>query len=84
MILKFFGAPVVLREIFNDMAFLRGCELRNEATRVFGDREKAMQWIVRPNRALGNDIPLYVAVKSDQGLKRVRNVLGRIEYGVYS
>lgn len=84
MILKIFGEPITLREIFNDYALLRGCELRKEAIKVFGDKNKAMQWVVRPNKALDDDIPLYVATKSYQGLKRVQDILGRMEHGIHS
>lgn len=84
MIIQFFGEPISLRELFSDSAVLRGSELRNEANRVFGNREKAMQWVARPNRALDYRPPLSVAAKSDEGLKRVRDILGRIEHGIHS
>lgn len=84
MIIRFGSEPMSLREVFSGMALLRGCVLRNEATKVFGDKKDAMAWVARPSRALGGEIPLYVAAKSDEGLERVQTILGRIEHGIFS
>lgn len=53
------------------------------ARRVLGDEEKAREWLVRPNRALGGEAPMAL-LRYDIGFQEVLDVLGRIEYGVYS
>jgi putative toxin-antitoxin system antitoxin component (TIGR02293 family) len=45
-----------------------------------GSEEKAIQWLRRPNRALGNQTPLEL-MDTDIGAKQVEDVLGRIEHG---
>lgn len=53
------------------------------AEEALGDREKALVWMGRPNRALGGNRPLAI-VDSDSGTLAVERVLGRIEHGVFS
>ena len=53
------------------------------ARETFGSSQKASQWLNRPNRALKGRTPLSL-LSSQAGVKRVRTILGRIEYGVYS
>jgi putative toxin-antitoxin system antitoxin component (TIGR02293 family) len=48
-----------------------------------GTKEKAAAWLHRSNRALGHVVPLDL-VDTEIGARRVEQVLGRIEYGVYS
>jgi putative toxin-antitoxin system antitoxin component (TIGR02293 family) len=50
---------------------------------VFEDVERFNQWIFRPNRALGGQSP-YDILDSQFGREEVRNLIGRIDYGVYS
>jgi putative toxin-antitoxin system antitoxin component (TIGR02293 family) len=50
---------------------------------VFEDKERFNQWILRPNQALGGQAP-YDLIHNQFGREEVRNVIGRIEYGVYS
>ena len=50
---------------------------------VFEDNERFNQWMLRPNQALGGQAP-YDLVHNQFGREEVRNVIGRIEYGVYS
>src|SRR5438270_11493256 len=52
------------------------------ATETLGDPEKAATWLRRPNRALGNRLPLELLVTST-GTRLVEDVLGRISAGVY-
>lgn len=54
-----------------------------DAARVLGDDEKAGTWLRRPNTALGGATPLEL-LRSDLGARQVEDVLGRIEFGVYS
>ncbi|MEM7068608.1 MAG: antitoxin Xre/MbcA/ParS toxin-binding domain-containing protein [Pseudomonadota bacterium] len=53
------------------------------ATRVFGTLEKANGWLRSKNRALGGSIPLEL-LASETGANGVEEVLGRIEYGIFS
>ncbi len=53
------------------------------ATKALGHREKAGEWLRRPNRALGGATPLSL-LSTQPGLQQVEQVLGRIEYGEYS
>jgi len=50
---------------------------------VFEDKERFNQWMLRPNRALGGQAP-YDLIHNQFGREEVRNVIGRIDYGVYS
>jgi putative toxin-antitoxin system antitoxin component (TIGR02293 family) len=54
---------------------------RTEET--FGSREKASLWLKESNRALGMQTPLSL-LDTDEGAKRVEDVLIRIEHGVFS
>jgi acyl carrier protein len=55
----------------------------NFATEVFENAEIAEDWLNSPNFALGDKVP-YDLLDTDAGIEQVRNLLGRIEYGVYS
>ena len=50
---------------------------------VFGDEERFNKWMFRPNLALGGKTP-FELIGSQFGRDEVKNVIGRIEYGVYS
>ncbi len=54
-----------------------------KAVEVLGDKEKAVEWLQTPNRALGGERPLD-ELDTDVGAREVEDVLGRIAYGVYS
>ena len=47
---------------------------------VFGDRQKAILWLKRPSRALGNELPLKF-LDTDPGTQRVERELRQIQYG---
>jgi putative toxin-antitoxin system antitoxin component (TIGR02293 family) len=51
--------------------------------KVFEDKEKFNRWMVAPNKALGGKAPFDI-INSQFGREEVKNILGRIEYGVYS
>jgi putative toxin-antitoxin system antitoxin component (TIGR02293 family) len=53
------------------------------AVDVFDDRQKATAWFARPNQALGGRAPLSV-LDTDIGVHEVDEILGRIEYGIFS
>ncbi|MFN0103717.1 MAG: antitoxin Xre/MbcA/ParS toxin-binding domain-containing protein [Bryobacteraceae bacterium] len=49
------------------------------ATEVFGAKEKAVQWLKRPSRALGAEMPLQL-LDTDTGTQRVERELRQIQY----
>ncbi len=65
---------VLLFELTN--LFLRGAE-------VFDDRENFFKWLELPNTALGGMQPREL-LEIPGGISKVNELLGRIEYGVYS
>jgi putative toxin-antitoxin system antitoxin component (TIGR02293 family) len=50
---------------------------------VFGSEHTFIEWLNAPNRALGMVTP-FSMLHSQYGRQEVQNVLGRIEWGVYS
>ena len=57
--------------------------LLEKAEEVLGDAAKARDWLTHKQAGLGNTVPLEFA-KTELGAREVENLLGRIEYGVYS
>jgi putative toxin-antitoxin system antitoxin component (TIGR02293 family) len=57
--------------------------LVKKAADVFGDPAAARDWLTHPQPGLGNAKPVEFA-KTEMGAREVENLLGRIEYGVYS
>lgn len=53
-----------------------------EATRVFRDEDLARSWMHSPIISLDNERPLDHLV-SIEGYERVKDALGKIEYGMY-
>lgn len=53
------------------------------ATEVFEDRDAALRWLKRPNRALAGEAPLRL-LDTEIGAESVMDLLGRIEHGVFS
>lgn len=54
-----------------------------KAIGVFESEETARQWLSSPQRGLGGEAPLQYA-ETEIGAREVEDLLGRIEYGVYS
>lgn len=50
---------------------------------VFEDKERFNQWMSKPNKALGGQIP-YDLIDNQFGREEVKNLIGRIDYGIYS
>ncbi|SFS54530.1 type II RES/Xre toxin-antitoxin system antitoxin [Sphingobacterium wenxiniae] len=50
---------------------------------VFESRELFNEWMSAPNHALGGIAPIHI-MNSYYGREEVRNIIGRIAYGVYS
>lgn len=53
------------------------------AEHVLGDRAAALDWLTSPNQALGGEQPIDL-LDTDLGADQVLQVLGRIEFGVYT
>ena len=53
------------------------------ASRVLGSPARARDWIRRPNRALGGMSPMD-DLDTEIGVRRVEEVLTRVEHGIYS
>ena len=53
------------------------------ASEIFGSDEKAVRWLKTSNSVLGGITPVQ-ALSSRFGAEEVMDILGRIEYGVYS
>ncbi len=62
---------------------MRFSRLLRHATRIFGDVERARAWLKHPQIGLGGAIQLDYA-ETEVGAREVDNLLGRIDYGVYS
>lgn len=50
---------------------------------VFEDEARFNQWMLRPNMALGGQAP-YDLIDNQFGREEVRDIIGRLDYGVYS
>ena len=50
---------------------------------MFEDSERAHRWLKEPQRGLGNRTPLSL-LGTEAGAREVEDLLGRIEYGVFS
>jgi len=53
------------------------------ATEVLGERARAVRWMTEENRALAGARPLDL-LDTEVGEAEVRDVLGRIDYGLFS
>jgi len=58
-------------------------EVATRGTEVFGGEETFLRWMHEPIIALGGKTPVSL-LSTSFGAQMVLNVLGRIEYGVYS
>ncbi|WP_085765868.1 type II RES/Xre toxin-antitoxin system antitoxin [Nonlabens spongiae] len=50
---------------------------------IFGSKEAFFKWLDLPNTSLGGMEPMEL-IEIPEGVSKVRDVLGRIEHGVYS
>lgn len=62
---------------------VRFARLLGHAVHLFGGIEDARRWLKSPQRGLGGAVPLDYA-QTEAGAREVENLLGRIDYGVYS
>lgn len=61
----------------------RLADLMARATEVLHSDEDARYWLKTPKKALGGETPLNLA-DTEVGAKEVKDLLGRIEHGVFS
>lgn len=57
--------------------------IRHRVLEVFGNEEKAGEWLTTKISALGGQMPMDILISAD-GEKEVLAILGRIEHGVFS
>lgn len=62
---------------------VRFARLMGRAVEVMESEENARQWLTSPQFGLGGAVPLEYA-ETEVGAREVEDLLGRIEYGVYS
>jgi putative toxin-antitoxin system antitoxin component (TIGR02293 family) len=62
---------------------VRFARLMGKAVEVLESEEKAREWLGSPQFGLGGSVPLEYA-ETEVGAREVEDLLGRIEYGVYS
>lgn len=63
---------------------LRIATVFEKAVALFtGDIPSAVQWLTLPKKALAGETPLKYS-RTEPGAREVENLLGRIEYGVFS
>jgi putative toxin-antitoxin system antitoxin component (TIGR02293 family) len=53
------------------------------AEEVFENLDRAREWLRQPQRGLGGRVPLDL-IRTEVGAREVEDLLGRIEYGVFS
>ncbi|MGB3342897.1 MAG: MbcA/ParS/Xre antitoxin family protein [Aequorivita sp.] len=58
-------------------------ELYSFGYEVFEDKDNFNQWMFAPNQALSNTAP-FDLMDNQFGREEIRNLIGRIAYGVYS
>ncbi|RDV37698.1 DUF2384 domain-containing protein [Bradymonadaceae bacterium TMQ3] len=61
----------------------RVARITRRAIEVLGERDAASRWLKCENAALGGRPPIHL-LKTDAGAEKVAELLGRIEFGVYS
>ena len=57
--------------------------LETKGIHAFGNKNRLYRWLNTPCPALGNKIPAKL-IETSEGFQQVLDILGRIEYGVYS
>ena len=72
----------VLKSTSSERLF-RISSLFQKALEVFEDRTEARRWFMNPKRALGGKTPLEYS-ETEVGAREVEDLLGRLEYGVYT
>jgi putative toxin-antitoxin system antitoxin component (TIGR02293 family) len=63
--------------------FMSAGQLERFAARVFGDEEKAQNWLHRPNASLSGQKPIDL-LKDELGAAVVREALEQIDHGMFA
>lgn len=63
--------------------FYRLALILSLAIEVLEDEQQAVQWLLTPKKVLGGEIPLSL-LDTEAGAREIEDLLGRIEYSVYS
>ncbi|EFL49822.1 conserved hypothetical protein [Solidesulfovibrio fructosivorans JJ]] len=71
----------IYTESIEDISLI--ADIIKRATEVFGNKEKAQQWLSKPLSVFHKKSPLQYA-ETKEGADFVLDILGRIEYGVFS
>ncbi len=74
------GESLTLQE--NDSA-LRVVRVMELAEKVLGERERAQRWLRKPNRAIGDVVPLDL-LESESGAVLIEQALHQIDHGIYA
>ncbi len=72
-----------LLDVDESERILRIGSLFDRAVTVLGHEEQARQWLKAPQLALGGRTPLEYA-DTEPGAREVEDLLGRLEYGVFT
>jgi putative toxin-antitoxin system antitoxin component (TIGR02293 family) len=63
---------------------LRISTIFEKAAELFeGDVGEAVEWLTKPKKALGDNVPLSYS-RSELGAREVENLIGRLEHGVFT
>jgi putative toxin-antitoxin system antitoxin component (TIGR02293 family) len=60
---------------------MRVARVMAAAEATFGGQQRAAIWLRRPTSALGGEKPLFL-LDTDEGTRRVEDLLGRIDHGI--
>lgn len=58
-------------------------DVQQLAASVFGSSIKALRWLNKPNRSLNGERPIS-RLNTIDGIEKIKIILLKIEYGVYS
>lgn len=73
-------------EKFNDQVSERIvsiADLYSFGYEVFEDKDNFNQWMFTPNQGLGGEVPFHL-INNQYGREEIKNLIGRIEHGVFS
>jgi len=62
---------------------IRALEIKTLADRIFGDEQKAVAWLHRPNASLSGQKPADL-LNDELGTALVRELLERIDHGIFA
>ena len=84
LIRKLDAASEVAGESGKSANLVRNLEIKTLADRIFGDEEKAEAWLHRPNASLSGQRPMDHLLKDELGTAVVREMLERIDHGIFA